>query len=76
MVEDGEEDSTPVEHGHGMQWWLGKSASAEEMEGWRLKLRREWLSTRRRSAVVFGQWVPEVERGESAMGVSHRERER
>jgi hypothetical protein len=53
MVEDGEEDSTPVEHGHGMQWWLGKSASAEEMEGWRLKLRREWLSTRRRSAVAF-----------------------
>jgi hypothetical protein len=37
---------TPVELGHGMQRWLGNGASAEETAGWRLKLRREWMSAR------------------------------
>jgi hypothetical protein len=59
-VEDGEDDrdpqlckpyasdiySTPAELGHGMHRWHGNGAGAEEMTGWWLELRREWLSAR------------------------------
>jgi hypothetical protein len=76
-VKDGEEDKDPQLNDGGwrrtvrMQQWLWNNAIAEEMAGWRLEVRHEWLLVRWQDGAV--QWPSGSGPRDRERRVPHRE---